>query len=487
MLIVGECLTMAGGEPAEAVAVEGGSVVEVGDLATLGARFPGARRVRVETVTPGVHEAHAHPVLWGQAMDALDLAGLRDPREVAAAVARRAQGTPPGAWIRGHGYLFDHYPDSGLLDDAAPGRPVYLESRDLHSGWASAAALALAGITATTPDPPGGEIVRLASGAPSGTLLERAAALLGPVLPPPSASDLRRGLEDLAGRGYVAVHAMAYGDERHVEWVEAMAGELPLRVWWAVPAARWRETRPGWRGDDLEVAAVKLFADGSLGSRTAWMAEPYADGSVGRPVEDIAWIAEEGRLALAAGYTLAIHCIGSRAVHEVLNVVSSLASEARRRIRLEHAQHVLSRDLSRFADLPVAVSMQPSHLPEDVEFIRRLLPGREREAFRFRDLVEAGAVLAFGSDAPVVPPDLQAGVDVAVSHPLVPEQSLSWREAVGAYTRGAALAAGWEHDGLVAPGGRADLALWEGRRLVGRVYRGRLEWLDARAREERRD
>ncbi len=485
MLVVGDCMTMTGAGRAEAVAVEGERIAAVGDLASLGARFPGARRVRVETVTPGVHEAHAHPVLLGQAMEALDLGGLSDPRQVADAVARRAETTPPGDWIRGHGYLFDHYPDSRRLDEAAPGRPVFLESRDLHSGWASRAALVRAGITASTPDPAGGEIVRHESGAPSGYLLERAASLLAPVLPQPEPADLVRGLEHLAARGYTAVHAMAYGDERHVEWAEKMAGELPLRVWWAVPAGRWRETFPGWRSDDLEVAAVKMFVDGSLGSRTAWMAEPYADGTVGRPVEDVAWIERQGRAALDAGYTLAIHCIGSRAVSAVLDVASRLVERTGRRIRLEHAQHVRTADLPRLAVLPVAVSMQPSHLPGDVDFIRRLLPGREHEAFRFRDLVDTGVPVAFGSDAPVVPPDLESGIAVAVAHPLAPSQSLRWEEAVAAHTRGAALAAGWDESGVIVPGAPADLGLWEGRRLAGRVFRGRLQWLDRSGKEKR--
>jgi len=123
------------------------------------------------------------------------------------------------------------------------------------------------------------------------------------------------------------------------------------------------------------------------------------------------------------------------------------------------------------------MSMQPSHLPGDVAFLETFLAGREHEAFRFRDLLESGLPLAFGSDAPVVAPDLLAGIDAATHHPLSPGQSLEFHEAVWAFTRGAALAAGWDEGGILAPGAHADLGLWDGERLVGRVFRGALEWL----------
>lgn len=479
MLLLGECLTMAAPDRVGAVLVYGERIADLGSAEELCARYPGEPRVRVERITPGVHDAHAHPLLWGQSLGELDLAGVTDPREVAARVAQRSGELPPGRWIRGRGFLFDTYPAERLLDDAAPRNPVLVESRDIHSAWVNAAALRVAEITAVTSDPVGGVILRDTTGEPSGYLLESAAQLVAKVVPPPAKGDLERGLADLAGRGYTAIHAMAYPGPDDLEWLEelARAEALPLRVWKAVAKEKWQNTEPGWRGDDLEVAAVKLFADGALGSRTAWMFEPYAGGGCGMPLDDGAALLQEGRAALGEGFTLAIHAIGTRAVAEVAAVIRELSQDAHRRMRIEHVQHVRDDELTALAGLPVALSMQPVHLLGDAELIRRHLPGREAEAFRFRDLWRLGLPIAFGSDAPVAKPDIADSLRVATQHPLSPRQSLTREEALFAFTRGAALAAGWVYYGVLAVKARADLALWEGDRLVGRVWRGRVEWL----------
>lgn len=481
LILIGDCLSMTVPGGATAVAVDGPLLVDVGDAADLAARYPGARRLRVEHISPGVHDAHLHPVAWGRSLAELSLTGLTDPREVTARVAARAASLPPGEWITGTGYLFDHYPGSQLLDEVAPSHPVFLRSRDLHAAWANRAALAAAGITPTTPDPPGGRIVRHGDGTPSGYLLETAAALLARAVPPPTAADLKRGLDDLASRGFTAVHAMAYERVDALPWVEglAAAGRLPLRVWWALGRGEWRGATPGWRGEDLEVAAVKLFADGALGSRTAWMDEPYPDGSCGMPLTPFEELRREGEAALQAGFGLAVHAIGTRAVREVASMLRQLAPLASRPLRIEHAQHVATADLEALAATPAALSMQPIHLVEDAALVRRLQPGREEEAFRFRDLLARGLTLAFGSDAPVASPDLHQGLLYATDHPLQPQQSLSWAEAVAGFSRGAAAAAGWSDCGVLRRGARADLALWEGRRLVGRVWRGEVEWLSS--------
>lgn len=479
VLLIGECLTMTSHGTASAVAVDGPRLADVGDAGTLAARFPAARRIRVQAITPGVHDAHLHPVAWGRSLAELSLASVTDPRVAAGRVTQRAIYLPAGAWVTGAGYLFDSYPSSELLDEAAPHNPVFLRSRDLHAAWVNQAALRAARVTATTSDPAGGRLLRHRDGAPTGYLLETAVALVARAVPPPTVSDLERGLADLAGRGYTAAHAMAYEGVDALPWVEELAasGRLPLRVWWALGRDEWRQALPGWRGEDLEVAAVKLFADGALGSRTAWMDEPYADGSHGMPLTPIAELRREGEAALKAGFALTVHAIGTRAVREVAALVRALAPLTARSLRLEHAQHVSSPALSALVGLPLALSMQPIHLADDAALIRRLVPGREGEAFRFRDLAAAGLTLAFGSDAPVAPPDLTTGMQCATNHPLCGEQSLSWQEAATAFTRGASVAAGWNDCGVLRPKSRADLALWEDRRLVGRVWRGKLEWL----------
>ena len=477
MLLVGDVWTMHRGRRAGAVYVDGERVLDVGEAEALRARYPRARVVRVERVTPGVADAHVHPLYWGQALAELDLTGLKDPRAVAERVAQRARALPAGTWIRGRGYLFDAYPTENLLDRAAPAHPVCLLSRDHHAAWVNTRALEASGITAQTPDPPGGRVLRDARGRPTGYLLERAVALVLAHLPEPGPEELERGLWDLARRGYTAAHAMAYEPARVLEWAEALAarGALPLRLWWALPRGEWRAIRPGWRGEDLEVAAVKFFADGALGSRTAWMHAPYPDGSTGMPLDSLEQIREEGRAALEAGFTLAVHAIGTRAVEGVLEVFHALAPLAHRPLRLEHVQHVWDAALPRFAGLPAVLSLQPVHAHADLELVRRHTPGREREAFRLRSLWRTGLAMAFGSDAPVAPPDLGAGLEAAVGEVLPVAERLTEAEAVYAFTRGAALAAGWLEYGVIAPGARADLGVWENGRLVARVWRGRLE------------
>ncbi len=478
-LLIGECLTMTRIGTAGAVAVDGPRLADVGDAGDLCARYPEVTRIRVQCLTPGVHDAHIHPVAWGRSLAELSLAGESDPRVVAAQVAEKASAHPPGAWVTGAGYMFEGYPSSQLLDEAAPHHPVFVRSRDLHAAWANQAAFRAAGITAATPDPPGGRLLRHRDGTPTGYLLETAASLVARAVPPPSAADLERGLADLADRGYSAAHAMAYEGVDALPWIEklAAAGRLPLRVWWAQGRGEWKQTPAGWRGEDLEVAAVKLFTDGALGSRTAWMDEPYPDGSHGMPLMPLEEVRQEGEAALKAGFALAVHAIGTRAVREVAALFHHLAPLGRRPLRLEHAQHISSQTLEALAAVPVVASMQPIHLAEDAALVQRLLPEREGEAYRFRDLTNRGVTLAFGSDAPVAPPDIALGMHCATAHPLCPDQSLSWQEALTAFTAGGAAAAGWTDCGVLRPGARADLALWEDGRLVGRVWRGRLEWL----------
>jgi hypothetical protein len=435
--------------------------------------------VRVGRVTPGLHDAHVHPVAWGQALAALRLDGVTDPRTAAERVAERAAATPGGTWIHGGGYLFDRHPDGASLDEAAPHHPVLLTSRDMHSGWTNRVGLERAGFTRGSPDPPGGVLLRDADGTPTGALLEGAVAAVATALPAPSRDDLERGLADLARRGYIAAHAMTFEPAGALAWYEdlARAEALPLRVWYAVPRSDWRSIAPGRRGGELDVAAVKFFIDGALGSRTAWMHEPYADGGVGLNVAPLGELEDELRAAIASGWGAAVHAIGTRAVAEAITILGRVAQGAARRLRLEHVQHVRDADLARLPGLELALSLQPVHLLADADLVRRHLPGREREAFRLRDLAGTGLPVAFGSDAPVADPAPADGLRAATAHQLSSGQSLGEEVVLAAFTRGAARAAGWTDCGVLVPGARADLTLWDGSRVVGRVWRGRLDWL----------
>ena len=483
MLIVGEVWTFDGDRPrAGAVYLEGGRVADVGEAEALRARYPGARRLSFERVTPGLHDAHVHPLYWGEALAALDLRDERDPRRVAAAVRAEAARRPRGSWIRGGGYAFDAYPDRVLLDEAAPDHPVFLESRDLHSAWANAATLAAAGVDARTPDPPGGRILRRADGEPAGYLLEHAVELVRRALPPPTADDLRRGLDDLARRGYVAAHAMGDLPPEATEWVRRMAvgGALPLRLAWTLPKRVWRSWRPEKIEEQLHVFGVKFFADGALTSRTAWMKSPYPEGSRGMPLDDPRAYDEEVAAVLEAGFEAVWHAIGTRAVHELLNLADRLEARglpARARLRIEHAQHVVDTDLPRLAGR--TLSMQPWHAHDDRAALEALGGEPRRTAYRWAEFARLpGVRLLFGSDAPVAVPDAVAGLQAATRHPLG-RAGLTEEAALAAYVHTPAVVLGWYEEpafwGRIAPGARAALTLWDANRPVARVWQSRIE------------
>ena len=468
----------------EAVYFEGPQIADVGSLEDLSARYPRAKRTSFEQITPGLHDAHTHPLWWGEQLKMLDLSGLSDPKAVAEVVAKKAREIPAGSWIRGAGYLFDIYPTRDLLDAAAPDHPVFLQSRDLHSGWVNTGALRAAHLTRDAPDPADGAFVRGSDGELTGYLLEGAQDSIHALVPKPGLAELEAGLRDLARRGYTATHHMGWCELGLAERL-AKEDRLPVRLWWALDKDSWRGVEPGWRGDCLEVAAVKFFADGALGSRTAWMMEPYPDGSFGMGLDRSEFIRSEGEEVLKAGLGIAVHAIGTAAVRGVLGVFSELAKLPlpwRRRagvggtfLRMEHVQHVRDEELPKFKGLPVALSMQPMHALLDATLVDHHQPGKRYQAFRLRDLWNTGLPMAFGSDAPVAKPEILDNLQAATHNPLLEGQSLTLQETLWAHTRGAALAAGWPQHGLIQPEAPADLTLWEAGKPVGRGFRGELE------------
>lgn len=468
MLILGDVRTMSSLRRIGAVLIRDGVVDEIGAAEDLLARYPGEARHRFETVTPGLHDAHAHPLYHGQALSRLDLSGCHDPQDAADRVAARSAKTAPGEWIVGGGYLFDEYPPKELLDAAAPRHPVLLNSRDLHSCWVNSLALKVAGVGRQTPDPDEGMIVRGGSGEPAGVLLEAAGGLVRKHLPKATRDDLEAGLRDFARRGYTAVHHMGFCPLDFATSVDS-----PVRLWWALDADDWRSAHQGWPNPRLHVASVKFFMDGALGSKSAWMHDAYPDGSFGMPLNPAEFVLHEGADAIRQGLSIVAHAIGTRAVTELLDVFHRLPhANAPRPLRIEHAQHVRDADLPKFGGLPLAISMQPIHAVEDVTLVRTHTPGRESEAFRVRDLWKTGRPMAFGSDAPVASPDVRKALEAATSGPF---QTVTLDDALWAHTRGAALAAGWDRQGVIEPGAWADFTLWDGGNVVGRVFDGRLE------------
>lgn len=478
----GEAQTAAA--PANAVLVGAGRVLAVGAEAELRVQAPQAEVLnhRDLLLTPGLCDAHTHLVGYGFALSQLDLYGVCSVAEVQRRLTNYAAHVPGGEWIRGGGFLpselgLSGYPSAADLDAAAPHHPVALFSRDLHLLWANSLALERAGIHAGTPDPAGGQIVR----EPLGTLLEQACSLVTAAIPEPSSAAYleaaRVAVADLRSRGYVSTHTMAYEAPQAALALQELdrRGELGLRVWACLPHSELESAERlgvgGSGGGSLfQWGGVKFFADGALGSRTAWLHAPgFADGSgTGISIDPPELILERGRRALELGLVPVTHAIGSRANTEVLNVYDELrplAAVRGLRLRIEHAQHLRPEDIPRFRG--IVASMQPIHLSGDAAMIRRLLPDLMGTSFAFRALTDVGALLAFGSDAPVAPPDLQANFAAAISHtgqdgePLAPTQVLTPHEVLWAHTRGPALAVGWADEGCIRPGSRAAFTLWE--------------------------
>ncbi|WP_261663655.1 amidohydrolase [Deinococcus sp. Marseille-Q6407] len=470
---------------AEAALVDAGRVLAVGSRTELSARAPGAEVLdhRDLLLTPGLCDAHTHLVTYGFTLSQLGLHGVRSVAEVQRRLAERAACTAPGQWIQGGSFLLSEmglsgYPSAADLDAVSPHHPVALFSRDLHLLWANSRALELAGIHAGTPDPQGGQIVRTPG---LGTLLENACALVARVIPEPSDAEFlaaaRAADSDLRARGFVSTHTMAFEPPQAALALQELdrRGELGLRVWACLPhteldtAARLGLGGSGG-GSRFQWGGVKFFSDGALGSRTAWMHAPgYADGSgTGISVDSPELILERGRRALELGLVPITHAIGDRANTEVLKVYQQLRplADARGlRLRIEHAQHLRAEDLPLFRGL--IASLQPSQMPGDAALIHELLPHREDLSFASRSLLNHGAVLAFGSDAPVVPPSAQENFRASVTRTgegglqIAPGEALTPEEVLWAHTRGPAIAAGWSDEGWIRPGVRAAFTLWD--------------------------
>jgi predicted amidohydrolase YtcJ len=493
VIVESDIITLVPGHPrAEAVLCANNVVRAVGTREELQMIGPFAQRIdlRGNVLTPGLTDAHIHLVGYGFTLSNVQLDGTRSVQEAVQRVQDRVGRTPPGMWVQGYGFDrslwgLEAYPLAAWLDEVSPDHPVAMGSRDGHSVWVNSEALRIAGIHAGTPDPDGGVIVRDEHGHPTGTFLENAMSLVRRAIPEASFETVvdaaRAGALDLAARGFTAVHTMALEPPEYLRAVLELEarGELPLRVWACVPHTQLEGIAAmglrGNLGERVKIAGIKFFADGALGSRTAWMQDDYLGhpGDRGVMVDSPQTILERGRWALELGFCPVVHAIGDRANHEVLNILEQLkplADAKGIRLRLEHAQHLHPSDIPRFGQLGIVASVQPIHAPGDVVNIERLL-GAERAAntYAFRALLETGAVLALGSDAAVATPDPILGFQAAVERqdlhgaPWHQDQALTRQETLEGYTIGAAMAAGWEAwYGRVAPGYAADFTVWDG-------------------------
>ncbi len=474
-------LTLDPATDGDAVWWQDGRVRAVGWSAELERKVP-TRVPRVDLpgtlVTPGFVDGHTHLAMWARSRRRVHLAGVPTRQE---ALARVAAGVPENGWILGHGWDANGWaeaPDRLSLDSVSA-LPVYLESIDIHAAWVNTPALLAAGVDRNTPDPPGGRIVRDAAGEPTGLLLEHATRLVADRVPAGSASDLvelLRGAQHEAHRmGITGLHDVEGLDAHRAFRTLEEADSLRLRVLFSPPVAQLPAlvaagARSGQGSDWLRLGGVKLFLDGSLGSRTAWMLSPYEDGrDSGMPLCTEAEARAAVTMAAEAGIACAIHAIGDAAVRRALDLLEA-APRTPLPHRVEHLQCVHPDDLTRAARAGIIASMQPGHLPGDVELAERRWGARGAGAYPFRSLMAAGTVLAFGSDVPVVSIDPRRGVAAAMSrrdaaaalpHGWYPGERLGFEETVRAFTVGNAVAGGVaDRRGTLAPGSDADLVAW---------------------------
>ena len=476
--------------PVEALAIRSGRVDALGTAAAVEAAADRkTERVRLggRTVLPGLIDAHVHLHQYALGLDQVDCA-TPTLEECLGRLKRRAGTAPPGSWVRGHGWdqnLWGRYGTLQELDGAVPLNPAFLTAKSLHSGWINSRALALAGISGSTPDPPGGRIERDAQGTPTGILFENALRLVSQVIgeqtPQALADHLQRAQSALWAFGLTGVHDFDGPQCLRALQILRQSGRLGLRVLKNLPVTELEHAlalglRSGFGDDWIRLGNIKLFADGALGPRTAAMFDAYRGepDNTGMLLIDGEELAEIGIRAAEGGWALSVHAIGDRANHEVLDALSTVRAHERGRgapllrHRIEHLQVMHPDDLTRPAELGVVASMQPIHALSDMAMAERFWGERTRHAYAWRAQLEAGARLAFGSDAPVESPNPFWGLHAAVGRRRLdgspgpdgwhPQQKLQLREALSAYTLGPAYAAGWEGvQGQLRPGGWADL------------------------------
>lgn len=484
---------------ATAVAMRDGRFLAVGGDEVRAAAGPGARVIDLggRRVLPGMTDAHFHYYDWALGRRRVMLAGVPSLAELQAKVAAAARAAKPGAWILGQGWNETEWSPRALptradLDAVAPEHPVLLWRSDLHLAVVNSEALRRAGIGDGHADPPMGVIDKDAAGRPTGILRDLAINIATARIPDAPdaevASAFQDGFKELHKIGLTGVQDQRLmggpeGAQTFRVWQALKAaGAITLRVWMNLPGERLQEAidlglRTGMGDDCLRVGHCKYFSDGAQGVHTAWMLEPYADDpTTGLPLTPMDAVEEALKKAHAHGLAIAVHAIGDRAnrelslaFHRVLeqgepSQVPPLAPH-----RIEHMQLIHPEDLARVSRLGVAASVQPMSVTDDIPMMAPTIGPRTRFAHAWRSMLDAGVMLAFGSDCPVSDPNPFKGIHAAVtrrrsdgspSEGWHPEQCLTVAEAVWAYSMGPAMVTGQERDlGSISPGKLADLVV----------------------------
>lgn len=458
---------------ARSAAIMNGKIIAIGsDADTRAFRGSSTRLIDAggRTIIPGFNDAHVHFLETGSQLSSVDLRDAKTPAEFVARIKAFAEKTPKGRWILGGKWDHENWtpndlPTAALIDAVTPDHPVFIDRLDGHMALANSLAMRLAKVDKETKDVDGGEIVRNASGEPTGVFKDSAMDYLNRVIPEQSFEQKIEAAiaatEHAASLGVTSVQDMSTGTDVGVLQETIRRGKLKTRVYGCSPLAdykRWKNVGVRYAYGDgmLRVGCLKGYADGSLGSTTAWFFEPYLDSpsSFGLPMADVETTMRSDIIESdKAGLQVNIHAIGDRANKAILDHYAALDAangQRDRRFRIEHAQHLRLDDIATFGRMKVVASMQPFHIIDDGRWAwKRLDSKRLRGTYAFRTLLDTGGVLAFGSDSPVAPLDPLFGVYAAVTRRTlddknpggwIPEQKISVDETVRAFTWGSAFA-----------------------------------------------
>ncbi len=484
---------------AQAVAVLRDRIVAVGSNDEIGA-WRGAQTRVIDAagklLLPGFNDAHVHFVDGGLALDRVQLNDASSAEEFARRIAERTKATPKAEWVTGGDWDETKWnparmPSKELIDPATPDTPVFVSRYDGHMALANSVTLRLAGITAKTPDPPGGVIVRDEQGNPTGALKDAAMDYVDKVQPPLSHDQrlkaVKRALAHAAALGVTSVQHMnpEYADIAVYQEL-LQGGELTARIYAAplIPNVDDQVkigVRHAFGSPFLRIGALKAYADGSLGSATAYFFAPFTNqpdnrGLLSDEMQPVSLMQDRMMRADAAGLQICTHAIGDQGISIILDLYNEIVKahgESDRRFRIEHAQHMAAKDFDRFAQLHVIASVQPYHAIDDGRWAEeRIGHDRASRTYAFRTFLDRGVRLALGTDWNVAPLNPMLTVYAAVTRATLdgknpggwfPEQKLTVPETVEAYTLGSAYAEFQESEkGSISPGKLADMVLLDG-------------------------
>ncbi len=477
---------------AQAVAVIGNKIVSIGTNTAIKQLIGTQTKVtdaQGKLLLPGFNDAHVHFIDGGSGLSSVDLRDAKSPAEFTERIKNFAAKLPKGRWILGG--VWDHenwtpnnLPTAAMIDGVTPDNPVFIYRLDGHMALGNSLAMKLAKVDKTVKDVDGGEIIRDSEGNPTGVFKDNAMNYINAVIPDAA---FEQKLEYAvaasnyaASLGITSVQDMSAGNDVGVYQELIRQGKLKTRVYGCSPLDDWKRLANvgfsrAFGSEMLRIGCLKGFADGSLGSTTAWFFEPYLDApnTSGIALGDMSKISENVKAADKAGLQVNIHAIGERANAEILDIYAKVEKEngdKDRRFRIEHAQHLRPQDIKRFGTLKVVASMQPFHQMDDGRWAyKRLDEKRLRGTYAFRSLLDSGATLAFGTDWFVAPLNPLFGIFAATTRRTLdgknpngwfPEQKITVAEAVKAYTNGSAYAEFQENvKGTITVGKLADFVI----------------------------